>query len=295
MVKIVIDIIWRENMVEIITDTSCDLSLEQAKELGVTLVPMTITFGDRDFKDRYEMEADDFYRLLVSYDDLPVTSQINPYEFEKAFENTQRNGDTAVVITLSSELSGTCSNAELASRDYPHIYVVDSRTGSVAIQCLVRLACRLRDQGLDAETIAKKVRAAASRVKVLALVDTLEYLKKGGRISATAAVAGNVLSIKPVLTTRDGKIEVIGKARGSKNANNLIKKLANECGGINFDEPVVLAYSGTSRDLLDQYVSDNKELYEGHEDALIYSQIGSTIGTHSGPGAIIIGFFPKNK
>ena len=88
---------------------------------------------------------------------------------------------------------------------------------------------------------------------------------------------------------------MIGKARGSKNANNLIKKLANECGGINFDEPVVLAYSGTSRDLLDQYVSDNKELYEGHEDALIYSQIGSTIGTHSGPGAIIIGFFPNNE
>ena len=281
-------------MIRIITDTSSDLTLDEAKKLGVTLLPMTIQFGERTFKDRYEMEPDEFYRLLISYDEIPVTSQVNPYEFETVFDEVEEAGDEAVVITLSSGLSGTFQSANIAKGDREFIHIVDSLGVTVSQQCLVRLAVTLRDKGMSAADIAAEVTREVKNVKVLGLLDTLEYLKKGGRLSAAAAIAGGVLSIKPVLTTTpDGQVTVIGKARGSKNGNNLLKKMIGDCGGIDFSKPIVIAYSGTSKDLLDQYLEDNKDLYEGHEDSLSLSRIGSTIGTHAGPGTIAVGFFPR--
>lgn len=281
-------------MIRIITDTSVDLTIEEAKELNVTLLPMNIQFGEKSFKDRYEMDPNEFYKLLVSYDHLPVTSQVNPYVFEEEIEKAKEAGDDVLIITLSSDLSGTYQSATIAASDYDNVYVVDSRTVTVSQQALVRYAVMLREQGLDVKEIAEKITKAAEKVKVLGLLDTLEYLKKGGRISPATAWAGGMLSIKPVVTTKNGVVAIEGKARGSKNGNNLLKKMINECGGIDYSMPIVLAYSGTSDDLLNQYIEDSKDLYEGKVEKLLIERIGSTIGTHVGPGAIAIGFFPNN-
>ena len=279
-------------MVKIITDTSADLSVEMAASLGVILIPMTIQFGDKSFKDRIEMEAQEFYKLLISYDDLPKTSQVNPYTFGEVFEKETADGSDLIVITLSSDLSGTFQNATMAADDYDNVYVIDSRTVAVSQQCLVRLACELRDKDVPASEIADVLKREADNVRVLGLLETMEYLKKGGRISPAVAAIGNLLSIKPVVTTKEGVVSVEGKARGSKNANNLLKKLIADCGGIDYSKPIVLGYSGTSMDLLQQYIDDNTDLYEGILDELNICQIGSTIGTHVGPGAVAIGFFP---
>lgn len=284
-------------MIRIITDTSVDLTLEEANKLDVILVPMNIQFGDDSFKDRYEMEPEEFYKLLVRYDHLPVTSQVNPYSFEEEFEKAKEAGDDVIIITLSSALSGTYQSANIATDDYEdmNIHIIDSKTVTVSQQCLVRYACKLRSEGYSADDIARMVSERVDDVKVLGLLDTLEYLKKGGRISPATAWAGGMLSIKPAVTTENGEVAVIGKARGSKNGNNLLKKMIYECGGIDYNMPIVLGYAGNSRDLLDVYIEDSKELYEGKVDELIIERIGSTIGTHVGPGSIAIGFFPNKN
>lgn len=282
-------------MIRIITDTSSDLSPESAEKLNVILMPMNIQFGDETFKDRYDISPKEFYKMLISYDHLPVTSQVNPYEFENQLEEAKNANDEVIIITLSSKLSGTFQSANIAAEDYENVYIIDSLTVAMSQQCLVRYACQLRDEGKSAKEIYDIISNEVSNVKVLGLLDTLEYLKKGGRISPATAWAGGMLSIKPVVTTVDGEVGILGKARGSKNGNNLLKKYIAEWGGIDYSKPIVLGYTGTSRDMLDQYIEDSKELYEGKVDELLIEYIGSTIGTHVGPGAVAIGFFPNKK
>ncbi len=230
-------------MIRIITDSASDFELSEAEKLNVTVLPMQIQFGNTSFLDRYEISANTFYQKLIETDALPSTSQINPYTFEEEYQKINSAGDSAVVILVGSDLSGTYQNAVLAAADYDNIYVIDSKNVTVGEQCLVRLAVQLRDAGTGASEIADILIQKRDKVTILALLNTLEYLKKGGRISAAAAAVGNLLVIKPVITLQDGKIAVIGKARGSKSGNNLlIEQIKKE--GIDFSLPLVLGYSG---------------------------------------------------
>ena len=278
-------------MIRIITDTASDLSIQDAKDLDVTLLPMTIEFGKESFKDRYEIEPQEFYERLTTSDDFPITSQVNPFEFKEVLKKYAQAGDDVIIITLGSHFSGTFQRAHLAATNYDNVYVVDSSTVTVAQQCLVRYAATLRDKGLSAKEIVNKLNKNVDNVRVLAIVDTLEYLKKGGRISSAAAVAGGLLSIKPILTTINGLATIVGKARGKKNANTLFKKLITEAGGIDYNKPIAFAYSGTSSEGLDAYLEENKDMYQDKTDSLYISQMGSSVGTHGGPGVIAIGFF----
>lgn len=284
-----------KRMVRIITDSAADFSAEEEKELGVTVIHMSVTFGEETYLDGVDLLPKDFYGKLIERDTLPQTSQITPYEYEEIFKNVEESGDSAVVITLSSGVSGTCQNAFMSAGSFENIYVVDSLNVTVGEQCLVRLACGLRDNGFSAKEISEKLDEAKKNIKVLALVDTLEYLKKGGRISGAAAMIGEVLSIKPVVTVVDGKVEIAGKARGSRNGNNLLMELVKKSGGIDFELPVVLGYSGLNDDMLNKYVEDSRSLWEGEGDKLLRLIIGPTIGTHVGPGAVAIGFFAKQS
>lgn len=273
----------------IIVDSTSDLMPEARARVSV--VPLTVHFGDEEFIDGVTIDHKTFYEKLVETDVHPTTSQATPASFMAEYEKAAQAGESAVVITLSSKLSGTYQSAVIAAGDYENIYVVDS--GSVAIGggILVELALRLLDQGLEAPEIAAQLEAEKEKVRIVALLGTLEYLKKGGRISKTVAFAGAVLNIKPVVSVTDGEIQMLGKARGSRMGNNLLVQEIEKAGGVDFSKPVLLGYTGLSDALLLKYIEDSRQLWEAGLDQVRYTSIGSVIGTHAGPGAIAVAFF----
>lgn len=277
--------------VRIIVDSSTNVS-EKYRE-KIQFVPLTVRFGDREYLDGVEISKHQFYEMLVESDVLPTTSQATPAAFADCFEAIASAGDSAVVITLSSKLSGTYQSAVLAAEDYPNIYVVDSQSVAIGTGVLAQYAVELAQQGMGAEKIAQVLTQQREKVCVVALLDTLEYLKKGGRISKTVAFAGGVLNIKPVVTIQDGAVALIGKARGSRNGNNLLVEKIREAGGVDFERPVLLGYTGLSSALLEKYVDDSKALWADHVDKLDGCLLCSVIGTHAGPGAVAVAFFRK--
>lgn len=279
-------------MIRILTDTAADFDLEEASRLGITVLPMEISIGDQSFRDRYDLTPDRFYEMLIESSELPHTSQINSYAFEQEFEKIHAAGDSAVVILMSSKLSGTYQNAVLAAEDYDEIRVVDSLNGSIGEQLLVRYALMLRDRGRDLDDMVRRLEYRRGQIRILALLDTLEYVKKGGRMGPAAAAFGTLLSIKPVLTLENGKLKVLGKARGSKAGNNLLNTEIAKT-GIESRLPAAVAYSGLEHTKLDRYIEDSRPIWEGVLDDLPMSQLGSTIGTHAGPGTIVVAYFMK--
>ena len=277
--------------VRIIVDSSTDVS-EKYRE-KIQFVPLTVRFGDKEYLDGVELSKHQFYEMLVESDALPTTSQATPAAFAEYLESVASAGDSAVVITLSSKLSGTYQSAVLAAEDYPNIYVVDSQSVAIGTGVLAQYAVELAQQGMGAEEIAQELTQQREKVCVVALLDTLEYLKKGGRISKTVAFAGGMLNIKPVVTVQDGAVALIGKARGSRNGNNLLVEKIREAGGVDFERPVLLGYTGLSSALLEKYVDDSKALWADHVDKLDGCLLCSVIGTHAGPGAVAVAFFRK--
>lgn len=277
--------------VRIIVDSSTDVS-EKYRE-KIQFVPLTVRFGDKEYLDGVELSKHQFYEMLAESDVLPTTSQATPAAFAEYLESVASAGDSAVVITLSSKLSGTYQSAVLAAEDYPNIYVVDSQSVAIGTGVLAQYAVELAQQGMGAEEIAQVLTQQREKVCVVALLDTLEYLKKGGRISKTVAFAGGVLNIKPVVTVQDGAVALIGKARGSRNGNNLLVEKIREAGGVDFERPVLLGYTGLSSALLEKYVDDSKALWADHVDKLDGCLLCSVIGTHAGPGAVAVAFFRK--
>ena len=273
----------------IIVDSTADL-VEGFKD-RVTVVPLTVSFGDEEYIDGVTIDNKTFYEKLVESDVLPTTSQANPDTFMKEFEKVKEAGESAVVITLSSKLSGTYQSAMIAADDFENIYVVDGGSATIGNSILVEYAIKLLDEGMSAKEIAEKLEEAKGKIVIVALLDTLEYLKKGGRISKTVAFAGTVLNIKPVVSVIDGEIGMLGKARGSKMGNNLLVQEIEKAGGVDFTKPVLLGYSGLSDNLLLKYIEDSKHIWENGLKEIRYTTIGSVIGTHAGPGAIAVAFF----
>lgn len=275
----------------IIVDSTADL-LSQIKA-QVHVVPLTVHFGEEEYIDGVTIDHKAFYEKLVETDVHPTTSQATPAAFEAEYEKVKQAGEAAVVITVSSKLSGTYQSAMIAAQDYDNIYVVDS--GSVAIGggILVERALQLLHEGLAAREIAERLEEEKQKIVIVALVDTLEYLKRGGRVSKTVAFAGTLLNIKPVLAVVCGEIQMLGKARGSKQGNNLLVQEIEKAGGVDFTKPVLLGYTGMSNMLLCKYIDDSKHLWEGNLEEVRYTTIGSVIGTHVGPGAVAVAFLKK--
>lgn len=273
----------------IIVDSTADLMPEYKKR--VNIVPLTVNFGNEEFIDGVTIDHKAFYEKLIESDVLPTTSQATPDAFIKEFEKAREAGEAAVVITLSSKFSGTYQSATIAAEDFDNIYIVDSATLAMGSGILVELACRLLDLGMSAKEIAETLEEEKEKIVVVALVDTLEYLKKGGRVSKSVAFAGSVLNIKPVLSVTGGEINMLGKARGSKMGNNLLVEEIKKAGGIDFNKPVLLGYSGISDALLLKYIEDSRHIWEGNLDEVRYTTVGSVIGTHAGPGAVVVAFF----
>ena len=277
--------------IKIITDSASDITDNSRDDLIV--LPMTITFGDTEYKDGVNLTHREFFEKLVETDELPTTSQISPYEFEEVYKQLS-DDEEAVVITMSSKLSGTYQSACIAASEYPNVHVVDSENVTVGEHALVEYALRLKDGESDVLQIVESLERHKKDIKLVALVDTLEYLQKGGRISKVTALVGGLLSIKPVIAITDGEVAILGKARGSKQGNNLLVQQINECGGIDFTMPYYLAYSGLDDALIKKYIEDSRGLWQDGVEKLEVSLIGGTIGTHAGPGAIAVAFFAKH-
>lgn len=279
--------------VRIIIDSSVDIADRFRQD--VKIVPLTIHFGEEELIDGLTIDKQRFYERLVECDELPRTSQANPTAFQKVFEEVTQAGEEAVVITLSSELSGTFQSACLAVQDYDNIYVVDSKNAAIGSGILTEYAIACAKKGMSAREIAEELERKKEDVCLIALLDTLEYLKRGGRISKTVAFAGGVLNIKPVVTIQDGKVEVIGKARGSRQGNNLLVEKIQESGGIDFDMPILLGYTGLSDALLKKYMEDSRDLWQEQAESLDSTLVCSVIGTHVGPGVVAAAFFRKSR
>ena len=281
-------------MVKIITDSTTDLTA-QIKDSVIT-VPLTVRFGDTEYADGITITKNEFYERLIESDTLPTTSQPTPDLFTQQFEKIKASGDTAVVITVSSKLSGTYQSAMIAASDYEdRIFVVDSKSVAIGTAILTEYALSLVKSGMSASEIYDALIQKRDEVCVIGMLDTLEYLKKGGRISSAVAFAGGLLMIKPVICLDDGEIKMLGKARGSKQANNLLAQEIQNSGGVNFDMPILTGFTGLSDILLKKYISDSEDIWMPAGQPPRYVQIGSVIGTHAGPGAIAVAFFKNNK
>ena len=280
--------------IRIITDSASDVSQERAKEWGIKVVPMKVRFGDEEFLDGVTLSYKDFYEKLVETDEIPKTSQIPPFEFEELFREAVDAGDDVICLCLSSGVSGCYQSACIAADEVgDRVHVIDTKQFCISEYILVKRAVDLRNEGKTAEEIVATIEEEKKRARVISVFDTLEYLKLGGRISSAAAIAGGVLSIKPVITIDDGVVQVVGKARGSKNGNNMLKQYIIKGGGIDFSRPTCLAYSGLSDDMLKKYLEDSREFYVGHEDTFEVANVGAAIGTYAGPGAIAVAYFEK--
>lgn len=285
--------------VRIITDSASDITAADIAAAGnpaLTVLPLSVTFGQTTYEDGVDLSHQRFYELLVEGDDLPMTGQVNPYAFERAIARAREAGEEVVVITLSGKLSGTNASAMTAAAAFEDgVYVVDSKSVTVGERILVDYALRLVGEGLGAADIACALEQAREDIHVVGLLDTLEFLRRGGRIPASAAALGKLLSIKPVITITDGVVELLGKARGSKNGRNLLTQQVEAAGGIDFSMPIELAYAGLDDALLRKYVEDSRHIWEGHVelDDLPVHTVGATIGTHVGPGAIALAFFKR--
>lgn len=278
--------------VKLIIDAGCDLNLEQADMLGVTLIPMTIRFGNEEFLSGINISHEEFYQKLTMASELPTTSQPAPFVYEQVYRQVKDQGDEAVVLCVSSALSGTYQSATIAADGFEDcIHVVDTRAVSLAQRILLDHAIALKKHGASAKEIADALEKKKEDVCVYGAVETLEYLIKGGRLSKAAGAVGSVLGIRPVLYLRNGELAVAGKARGVKGAITMTHDLVNQV-GVDFSMPFAVGYTGNDAHVLDTYLTSPNSPWK--DQTVPVHQVGSTVGTHTGPGLFLAAFFKKS-
>lgn len=278
-------------MIRILVDTASDYAAEEIRQKGMELVPIHITFNGKDYRDAIDLSKAQFYEMLQGSGEFPKTSQPTPHDFVKIFEDVREKGDELICVLLSSALSGTYQSAMLAKSivDYDKIYLVDSMTATHMIRILADHAKKMAEEGADAPKIVEELERLKSRVKVLAVVDTLEYLYKGGRLSKASAMIGEVARIKPLITvSEEGNVAVAAKCLGK---NKAITTLLKTLGEKELDKafPLYSVYSWGEGNV---EILEERMRSEGYEVAE-RQQIGATIGTHVGPGAFGVIFVER--
>lgn len=280
-------------MIRILTDSASDILPAEAEQLGVTVIPLNVTLEDGTvLRDGVDMTPSAYYEILAGCRKLPTTSQPSPELFENFFLEAAAAGDEVIGIFLSHALSGTYQCAKLAAdmANVDNVLFVDSGHVCLSEALLVRLAVQLRDSGKTAGQIAAILEHAKEHLHLVAAIDDLKYLRKGGRLPAAVAVAGGMLGIKPLITIQDGKVAMAGKARGLPGAYVALFKKVEEMGGITPAFPALAGYTVSPREVtpIQTYLRDNLQ-----QEDLLVRQIGCVIGTHAGPGAFGIAFFDK--
>lgn len=278
--------------VKILIDSASDITIAEGKALGITVLPIEVNFGGETYMDGETILADEFYTKLESANELPKTSQINGYRFEEEFKKHIDNGDEIVYLSLSSKISGTYNNARLTAEQFEgKAYAVDTLSATAGMRILALYALRLVEEGKSAKEIAEELEKKRSKVRIVAMIDTLKYLKMGGRISSAAAIVGGLMNLKPMISVVDGEVKVIGKCVGVKKAIQFINQTVKECGGVDMSMPYCDLVSGLDTSNYDKYVESASERYGDMASNVSAYKLGATIGTHIGPGAVGAVFF----
>lgn len=278
-------------MFRIITDSGSDFREERARELDIDIAHLKISFADEVLIQHADSDVDHFYKKLAGAKQLPVTSQPSPQDFLDLYDKYP--DEEILVVTLSSGLSGTRNSAELAknlSAKPDRITVVDSKQGTLSQNVVVAEAVRLRDQGRGIAEAAAVCRELAENSTIIGLIDTLEYLKKGGRIPKSLAAIGTLMNMKPVVEMENGILVTVGKARGHKAGFRILAERLAAL-GVDPGYKVFIGTSGTPK-----FVPEIEELMKTEYPGVEYeiSKIGGIIGTHIGPDSVGIGFVKKN-
>ena len=277
--------------VKLISDSACDLTQSEANELDVTILPLKIRIDGAEYLDGVTITQDEFYKKVASSKRFPVTRPVTPAQFTDALKPMLEAGDDVVIITISEKFSNTAKNAAIAAyRLGGNVWIVDSGSATIGQNILLRYAIRLRDRGVSARQIVGELERAKVHIRLLVKVDTLKYLMLGGHISRPAVLAGTLMRLKPVLKVANGEVELLGKARGTQQINEILTKSIQKVGDIDFSMPAMVAYSGEPT-VLKEYLDSSKALWEGKEDSLLTTRIGSTICTHAGLGTVAVAFF----
>lgn len=279
--------------VRIITDSTCDIPVAEGERLGIDIVPLKVLFGEREYVDGVDLSNQEFYSMLRSSDKLPSTVQVNPDGFAALFRRYVDAGDEVLGLFISAELSGTFQSARIAGEmiSSDRIHLVDSRNVSFGLAVLVYEAIKRRDAGDGAGDIASHIGRLRERLTLYGAVNTLKYLKMGGRLSASSALIGGLLSIKPIVAIEDGKVVAAGKARGDTAAYQwMIERVKREEPDPEYE--VIFAHS----DAAESCAVFRNQL--GKEYPLVSSReirIGSVVGTHAGPGCVGISYIRRKQ
>lgn len=275
--------------VRIVTDSSCDLSAADIERYQITVVPLTIRFGDEEFTDGQDLSAENFYEKMAASDDLPSTAAPAPGAFETVFRELAAGGADAVVcINLSFALSATGESAQNAARALEgevDVRVVDSGKVSVGLGLMVKAAAAAAEAGHRSDEIEAQLAQLKDRVFIYAVLDTLDNLKKGGRIGTAQALLGSALSIKPCLDLTSGVVEEAGKQRTRGKARSWLTKQVAEAGEL---EQLALAHGAA--DDIDAFTASLGDA-PAH-NSLTVTLIGPVVGTHAGPGVIAAAYIP---
>jgi DegV family protein with EDD domain len=267
-------------VVKIVTDSLSDITPEQAKELGITVVPLNVHFGDELFKDRIDMSTDDFYQKLVTSDVHPTTSAPAPGVFVELYKKLSEDTDEIVVLMTSDKLSAVGESALQAKsmvETKSRIEVINTKQIVGAEALLVHLALDEVKKGSNLDQITKKIKAAIPRVHARMIFDTLEYLKKGGRIGKAQALVGGLLRIHPILGLKDGEIVPFSRARNRNQATDFLVDFIKSFPKI---ERLIVEHA-TTPDELDAFVERLSDIVP--KERILKSRVSAVIGTHTGP------------
>jgi len=276
--------------IRIITDSTSDIPVEKQQSLGIDIVPLSVIFGEKKYTDGVDLKQEQFYEMLSKSTKLPTTSQVNPDGFEGLFKKYVDAGDTVIGIFISSHLSGTYQSAVIAKETVgsDQIYLIDSKSATFGLALLVYEAIKQRDNGVSAEAIYNNLVELSSRVKFYAVVDTLKYLKMGGRLSSSAAILGGVLHIKPLVSIVDGEVKSVARERGQKAAFDwILGKIKSEVPDAQY--PIVAGHANAPA-LMEEFLA---HIASSIKATPVICEIGCVIGTHSGPGCVGLAYIPK--
>lgn len=282
-----------KTMLRIITDSASDITAIEAREMGIDVIPLEITFDDGPCPQRSEEDFAVFYERLKTCENLPVTSRPAPQSYLDLYLDAKQKQDEVLVLTVSSGLSGTIETAHVAQRlaKYDAVWIVDTHQAILTQRMLVEEAVRMRDSGATAAQIASHIEKIRDEVVVCGVVGTLKYLQKGGRVPASLALLGQLINIKPVIVLEEKVLKPLGKARGYAAGISMLHKRIEE-DDFDSDRPVLFGFT-SDRALGEQLMQKTAERYHLNHSTLY--PIGGIIGTHCGTDCMAIAYFKKPK